>query len=131
MGRSKTPPQLSAAFSEHSCNAKEFRTTICPNVGSRIWAVSVLLIEGKVVRRLLGWRTMVQQNLGNVQPGKMCSDTCVEESPKPMAKPFESVADLKVGYALHLDGRCYERRYIGGQLQRSRHLNGDDNVPTY
>jgi hypothetical protein len=29
----------------------------------------VLMIEGKVVRRLLGWRTMVQQNLGNVQPG--------------------------------------------------------------
>ena len=93
--------------------------------------MSVLLIEGKVVRRLLGWRTMVQQNLGNVQPGKMCSDTCVEESPKPVAKPFESVADLRVGYALHLDGSCYERRYIGGQLQRSRHLNDDDNVPTY
>jgi len=40
MGRSKTPPQLSAAFSGHLCNAQEFRTTICPNVGSRIWAVS-------------------------------------------------------------------------------------------
>jgi hypothetical protein len=39
MGRSKTPPQLSAAFSGHSCNAKEFPTTICPNVGSKIWAV--------------------------------------------------------------------------------------------
>jgi hypothetical protein len=69
MGRSKTPPQLSAAFSGHSCNAKEFRTTICPNVGCRISAASVLLIEGKVVRRLLGWRTMIQQNLGNAQPG--------------------------------------------------------------
>jgi hypothetical protein len=54
MGRSKTPPQISAAFSEHSCKAKEFQTTICPNVGSRIWAVSVLLIEGKVVRRPFG-----------------------------------------------------------------------------
>ena len=45
------------------------------------------------MRRLLDWRTMIQQNLGNVQPGKMCSDTCVAESPKPVAKPFESVAD--------------------------------------
>jgi hypothetical protein len=59
------------------------------NLGSEC----VLWIEGKVVRRLLGWRTMIQQNLGNVQPGKMCSDTCVAESPKPVAKPFESVAD--------------------------------------
>ena len=25
--------------------------------------------------------------------GKMCSDTCVAESPKPMAKPFEGLAD--------------------------------------
>ncbi len=36
---------------------------------------------------------MTQQNLGNVQPGKMYRDTCVAESPKPMAKPFESLAD--------------------------------------
>jgi hypothetical protein len=41
------------------------------NLGSEC----VLLIEGKVVRRLFGWRAMTQQNLGNVQPGKMCSDT--------------------------------------------------------
>jgi hypothetical protein len=54
------------------------------NLGSEC----VLLIEGKVVRRLLGWRTMIQQNLGNVQPG-MRGDTFVAESPKPMAKPFE------------------------------------------
>jgi hypothetical protein len=59
------------------------------NLGSEC----VLLIEGKVVRRLLGRRTMIQQNLGNVQPGKMYSDTCVAESPKPVAKPFERVAD--------------------------------------
>jgi hypothetical protein len=43
---------------------------------------------------------MVQQNLGNVQPGKMCSDTCVAESPKPVAKPFESVADYGSSTAL-------------------------------
>jgi hypothetical protein len=45
------------------------------------------------MRRLLGWRTVIQQNLGNVQPSKMCSDTCDAESPKPMAKRFESLAD--------------------------------------
>jgi hypothetical protein len=43
------------------------------------------------VRRLLGWRTTIQQNLGNVQPVEMCSDTCVAESPKPMTKPFEAL----------------------------------------
>jgi len=59
------------------------------NLGSEC----VLLIEGKVVRRLLGWRTTIQQNLGNVQRGQMCNDTCVAERPKPVAKPFESVAD--------------------------------------
>ena len=92
MGRSKAPSQLSAAFSGHSCNAKEFRTTICPNVGSRIWAVSVLLIGGKEVWRLLGWRTMVQQNLGNVQPGQMCSDTRVAESPKKVTNRSKAFA---------------------------------------
>ena len=40
---------------------------------------------------------MTQRNLGNVQLGKMCSDTCVAKGPKPMVKPFESLA---VGYAL-------------------------------
>ena len=49
---------------------------------------------------------MTQQNLGNVQPGKMYRDTCVAESPKPMAKPFESLADYGFGYALHLAGSC-------------------------
>jgi hypothetical protein len=46
--------------------------------------------EGKVVRRLLGWRTMAQQNLGNVQPGTMCSDTGCgksETGAKPAAAP--------------------------------------------
>jgi hypothetical protein len=54
-----------------------------------------LLMEGRVVRRFLGWRTMIQQNLGNVQSGKMRSDTCVVESPKTVAKPFESVCCLR------------------------------------
>jgi hypothetical protein len=44
------------------------------------------------VRRLLGWHTMVQQNLGNVQPGKMCSDTGCGKY-EAGAKPFESIAD--------------------------------------
>lgn len=35
---------------------------------------------------------MVQQNLENVQPGKMCSDTGCGKS-ETGAKPFESVAD--------------------------------------
>src|SRR5258708_24229358 len=72
---------------------EEFRTTICPDVGSRIWAVSVLLIEGRAVRRLSGWRATIQQKLINVQQGKMCKYKCVAESPKSVAKPFESVAD--------------------------------------
>jgi len=44
------------------------------------------------VWRLLGWRTMVQQNLGNVQPGQMCSDTRVAESPKKVTNRSKAFA---------------------------------------
>jgi len=61
MGRSKTPPQTSAAFSEHSCNAKEFRNDHLPECGQQtLGSECVLLIGGQVVRTTL--RTLVHEN---------------------------------------------------------------------
>jgi hypothetical protein len=63
---------------------------------------------------------MTQRNLGNVQLGKMCSDTCVAESPKPVAKPFESVADYGSATLYILMAHIAKlRKSVGGIPQAS------------
>jgi hypothetical protein len=74
--RAKAKRPLNAEFSCGSCDVpvtfqRQLPTSGQQNVGGEC----VLLIGGKVVRGFSGWRTMIRQNLGNVQPGKMWSDT--------------------------------------------------------